>query len=114
MVHKGARVEWTDNTGVAGAAAAIPKVAPVISAPAIPVSEAPPKISETNSELTPSARYRNALGNVCLALLFFTALIPTKPNYHSPLANDIWLAGAVLMGVLSLVRVPARSAMVNP
>ena len=94
---------------MAGAAASIPEITPAIEMP-----KAPPHISEPDPELKPSVRYRHAIGNVCLALLFFTALIPTKPNYHSPLANDIWLAGAVLMGVLSLVRVPARSVMVNP
>jgi protein-S-isoprenylcysteine O-methyltransferase Ste14 len=69
-----------------------------------------------------SAHFRNTFGNICLALLFFTALLPffftaasptAKGQYHSPLANDIFLAGAVLMGVLSLVRVPPRSSMVN-
>jgi protein-S-isoprenylcysteine O-methyltransferase Ste14 len=60
-----------------------------------------------------SVRFRHVLGNVGLALLFFIALIPAKAQYHSGIANDIWLGGAVLMGVLSLVRVPPRSAMVN-
>jgi protein-S-isoprenylcysteine O-methyltransferase Ste14 len=60
------------------------------------------------------ASFRNSLGNVCLALLFFVVLIPNKsPHYHSTLATDIWLWGAILMGVLSLVRVPPRSSMVN-
>ncbi len=60
------------------------------------------------------ARFRNSLGNICLALLFFVVLIPTKsPHYHSTMATDIWLWGAILMGVLSLVRVPPRSSMVN-
>jgi protein-S-isoprenylcysteine O-methyltransferase Ste14 len=60
------------------------------------------------------ASFRNSLGNICLALLFFVVLIPNKsPHYHSTLATDIWLWGAVLMGVLSLVRVPPRTSMVN-
>jgi protein-S-isoprenylcysteine O-methyltransferase Ste14 len=60
------------------------------------------------------ANFRNYLGNICLALLFFVVLIPTKsPHYHSTIATDIWLWGAILMGVLSLVRVPPRSSMVN-
>jgi protein-S-isoprenylcysteine O-methyltransferase Ste14 len=61
-----------------------------------------------------SPRFRHALGNVCLALLFFTALMPTaSPKYRSTIATEIWFWGAILMGVLSLVRVPPRSAMVN-
>jgi protein-S-isoprenylcysteine O-methyltransferase Ste14 len=78
------------------------------------VPPAPTNLSVPASELPRSTRFRNAFGNLCLALLFFTALVPTKGQYHSGLANDIWLAGAVLMGVLALVRVPPRSAMVNP
>jgi protein-S-isoprenylcysteine O-methyltransferase Ste14 len=75
--------------------------------------EAPSIPSTPDSELPRSTRFRHAFGNVCLALLFFVALIPTKSQYHSGIANNIWLAGAVLMGVLSLVRVPPRSSMVN-
>ena len=81
--------------------------------PAVAESEAPSKIAEPEVELSRGARYRHALGNIGLALLFFTALIPAKGQYNSGLANDIWLVGAVLMGVLSLVRVPARSSMIN-
>jgi protein-S-isoprenylcysteine O-methyltransferase Ste14 len=62
---------------------------------------------------TSAVRFRHIVGNICLASLFFVALIPAKSQYHSGFANDIWLVGAVLMGVLSLVRVPARSAMIN-
>ena len=85
----------------------------VTATPADPTPESPPDISEAESELPRSVRLRHALGNVCLALLFFVALIPAKSQYHSGIANDIWLAGAVLMGVLSLVRVPPQSSMVN-
>ena len=36
------------------------------------------------------ASFRNSLGNICLALLFFVVLIPNKsPHYHSTLATDI-------------------------
>jgi protein-S-isoprenylcysteine O-methyltransferase Ste14 len=83
------------------------------AASASPVREARQNDFGPHSELSRSARFRNALGNICLALLFFVALIPAKSQYHSGLANDVWLAGAVLMGVLSLVRLPPRSAMVN-
>ena len=60
------------------------------------------------------ASFRNSLGNVLLALLFFVVLIPTQsPQYRSTIATEIWFWGAVMMGVLSLLRVPPRSAMVN-
>jgi protein-S-isoprenylcysteine O-methyltransferase Ste14 len=81
--------------------------------PAIAVAEPPSKAPEPEVELSRAARFRHALGNIGLALLFFTALIPAKGQYNSGLANDIWLGGAVLMGLLSLVRIPARSSMIN-
>jgi protein-S-isoprenylcysteine O-methyltransferase Ste14 len=81
--------------------------------PISPALDVPPNIAEPDTELPESTPFRHALGNVCLALLFFVALIPAKSQYHSGIANDIWLGGAVLMGVLSLVRVPPRSSMVN-
>jgi protein-S-isoprenylcysteine O-methyltransferase Ste14 len=59
-------------------------------------------------------RLRNIFGNICLALLFSVALLPTaSPQYHSTLATRIWFWGAVLMVVMSLVRVPPRSVMFN-
>jgi protein-S-isoprenylcysteine O-methyltransferase Ste14 len=85
------------------------------SAPEAPPADstAEANLAGSEAELSRSTRLRQALGNVCLALLFFVALIPAKTQYHSGIANDVWLAGAVLMGLLSLVRVPARSSMVN-
>jgi protein-S-isoprenylcysteine O-methyltransferase Ste14 len=104
MELEGARTRWTGTNELvevtASAAAAIDPEAPSI-------------LSTPEAELPRSTRLRHALGNVCLALLFFVALIPAKSQYHSGIANDIWLAGAVLMGVLSLVRVPPRSSMIN-
>lgn len=75
--------------------------------------EATSGISRAESGFPSRAGFRHVVGNICLALLFFVALIPAKSQYHSGIANDIWLAGAALMGVLSLVRVPPRSAMIN-
>lgn len=72
-----------------------------------------PVNSPVETDLPRGTRFRHAFGNLCLALLFFTALVPGKSQYNSGIANEIWLFGAVLMGVLSLVRVPARSTMVN-
>jgi protein-S-isoprenylcysteine O-methyltransferase Ste14 len=87
------------------AAISIPEATPSVRAceasPSLPVPKLPLK-----------TRVRFALGNVCLALTFF-ALIPAKAQYHSEIANDIWIVGAGLMGMLSLVRLPPRSAMVD-
>jgi protein-S-isoprenylcysteine O-methyltransferase Ste14 len=58
----------------------------------------------------------NAASNVGVALLFFMAFLPNKfqhASYHSGVADDVWLAGALLMGLFSLVRVPPRSSMVT-
>jgi protein-S-isoprenylcysteine O-methyltransferase Ste14 len=87
------------------ATVSIPEATPNVSA-----SEA--RQRDATPELPPKTRVRFAIGNVCLALTFF-ALIPAKAQYHSELANDIWIVGAGLMGVLSLVRLPPRSAMVD-
>lgn len=58
----------------------------------------------------------NAASNVGVALLFFGAFLPGKlhhEGYHSGAADDVWLAGALLMGLFSLVRVPPRSSTVT-
>jgi protein-S-isoprenylcysteine O-methyltransferase Ste14 len=79
-----------------------------------PITVAPEINPPAESAPTLWTRYRNVVGNICLALLFLIVLIPTKSShYNSTLATDIWFWGAVMMGVLSLVRVPPRSAMVN-
>jgi protein-S-isoprenylcysteine O-methyltransferase Ste14 len=56
---------------------------------------------------------RHAVGNVLVAMLFFSALAPHASRYGSGIADDIWLLGAVVMGVLSLVRVPPKSVMLD-
>jgi protein-S-isoprenylcysteine O-methyltransferase Ste14 len=79
-----------------------------------PVAVVPEVTPSVEPEPSPWVRWRNIAGNICLALLFLIVLIPTKSaHYHSTLATDIWFWGAVMMGVLSLVRIPPRSAMVN-
>lgn len=45
--------------------------------------------------------------------MFFIATIPAAARYHSGIANAIWIAGAALMGILSLLRYPPRSSMIN-
>jgi protein-S-isoprenylcysteine O-methyltransferase Ste14 len=49
---------------------------------------------------------RFAVGNAVLALTFFAALLPNALHFGSGLANQVWLIGAIVMGCLSLVRVP--------
>jgi protein-S-isoprenylcysteine O-methyltransferase Ste14 len=89
---------------------------PSVAAPAAEASADAAIDADVPSESSgPSwASFRNSLGNVLLALLFFVVLIPTQsPQYRSTIATEIWFWGAVMMGVLSLLRVPPRSAMVN-
>jgi protein-S-isoprenylcysteine O-methyltransferase Ste14 len=47
-----------------------------------------------------------AAGNCLVALLFFCALLPSALRYGNGVASDIWITGAAVMGVFSLVRVP--------
>jgi len=89
-------------------------IANEVIATAEPVTVVPEATPPAEAEPSPWARFRNIAGNICLALLFLVVLIPTKSShYHSTLATDIWFWGAVMMGVLSLVRIPPKSAMVN-
>jgi protein-S-isoprenylcysteine O-methyltransferase Ste14 len=57
---------------------------------------------------------RHLASNLGVASLFFLTLYPAKFNYGSSLANWLWLGGAALMGLLVLVRIPPRNAMVTP
>lgn len=57
---------------------------------------------------------RQFASNLGVALLFFLTLFPARLNYGSSLANWLWLGGAALMGLLVLIRVPPRTAMVTP
>jgi len=52
--------------------------------------------------------------NLGVSLLFFLTLYPARLNYGSALAKWLWLGGAALMGLLVLIRIPARTAMVTP
>ena len=108
MELDGTRIAWVGADERAEGLAVVPE-----GVPANATNNAQPNISEPLKKLPWSIRFRHILGNVCLAALFFVALIPAKTQYHSGIANNIWLAGAVLMGVLSLVRVPPRTSMVN-
>jgi protein-S-isoprenylcysteine O-methyltransferase Ste14 len=56
---------------------------------------------------------KHAGANVALAVTFFaTALSPAR-LHDSSLANLVWIAGALIMGVFSLVRNVPRASMVN-
>ena len=62
------------------------------------------------------AGLRNAASNCILGLSFFIAMIPAARALSWSLlgvANIIWLSGAAIMGVLSFVRTPPRSKLVN-
>jgi isoprenylcysteine carboxyl methyltransferase (ICMT) family protein YpbQ len=62
------------------------------------------------------AGLRNAASNCILGLSFFIAIIPAARALSWSLlglANIVWLTGAAIMGVLSFVRTPPRSTMVN-
>lgn len=65
-----------------------------------------------------TARLRHLASNLGLALLFFLSLKSGisrsgTPGYGSELANWIWVGGAGLMGVLSLVRVPPTTSTIS-
>lgn len=55
----------------------------------------------------------NAASNICLAMLFFGALLPGVNTYGTDAAGLIWTGGAVLMGLFSLVRIRPKSVMLN-
>jgi len=72
-----------------------------------------------------AAVLRQTACNVGIAFIFFAALLGHARNYHSyadifrrmhhygGLADLVWMVGAALMGVLSLIRVPPVASMVN-
>jgi protein-S-isoprenylcysteine O-methyltransferase Ste14 len=58
--------------------------------------------------------FKNSISNIALALLFFAALIPghtSRYNLHA--ADIIWMTGAALMGIFSLVRIPPKTVTVT-
>ena len=63
-----------------------------------------------------STGLRNVASNCVLGISFFIAMIPAARALSWSLlgvANIIWLSGAAIMGILSFVRRPPRSTMVN-
>lgn len=79
---------------------------------AIPEGLSPP-LFETHPLSFSSPGLRQTAANLGLAILFFGSLAPDALHYGTGVANLIWAAGAALMGVLSLVRIPPNAAMVN-
>src|SRR6266403_1965844 len=55
---------------------------------------------------------RYATGNVALATTFFVAAYPGNHYQETP-ANVVWMAGAVIMGVMSLVRRRPQAVMLD-
>ncbi len=52
------------------------------------------------------ASYRLAAANLFLSLLFFSYLWSNRSYFESQLASDVFLVGAVPMGIFSLLRTP--------
>ncbi len=58
--------------------------------------------------------FKNRVSNVALALFFFIGLLPSHtPRYALHSADIIWMVGAGLMGIFSLVRVTPKAVMLN-
>ena len=68
----------------------------------------------SRGETNPTSSFKNSISNIALALLFFAALIPghtSRYNLHA--ADIIWMTGAALMGIFSLVRIPPKTVTVT-
>src|SRR6266849_3697557 len=69
---------------------------------------------ESQGETNRAYTFKNSISNIALALLFFAALIPghtSRYNLHA--ADIIWMTGAALMGIFSLVRIPPKTVTVT-
>ncbi len=60
-----------------------------------------------------AANLRHLGGNILLACAFFAAAYPNIRHYGTGVANAIWAGGAIIMGAVSLIRVPPRNAMLD-
>jgi protein-S-isoprenylcysteine O-methyltransferase Ste14 len=78
-----------------------------VSSAALPLRAPPPPVFS-------KLGLRRAAGNLVLATAFFIAAIPAAVQYNSSLANLVWIAGAAVMGVFSLIRLPPRSVTITP
>ena len=61
-----------------------------------------------SATLPVAARLREVGGNLVLAALFLIAALPNARHFDNDLANATWVAGAFVMAVFSLVRLPPR------
>ena len=59
------------------------------------------------------ASARHVAGNILVALTFFGAALPKARHFEYGPANFIWVTGAIIMGLMSLVRFPPCAAMMN-
>jgi len=59
------------------------------------------------------AGLKHALANVILAATFFVAAVPSLSQFNTTIANAVWIVGAAIMGVFSIVRVAPRAAAIN-
>lgn len=69
---------------------------------------------DAESQGETASSFKNSISNIALALLFFAALIPghtSRYNLHA--ADIIWMTGAALMGIFSLVRIPPKTVTVT-
>ena len=68
---------------------------------------------KTGKPLATISGLGRAGANLTIAAMFFVSAIPAVANYKSGIANDVWIVGAAIMGILSLVRLPPRSATIS-
>jgi protein-S-isoprenylcysteine O-methyltransferase Ste14 len=76
-------------------------------------------VEHFNTELRPphpsvtTDGLKHAAANLVLATSFFVAALPAANSHHTSLANSVWIVGAIVMGVFSLIRIPPRTVMIN-
>ena len=73
------------------------------------------RLSATTARATPIVPpcVRHALGNLLLAASFILAAMPNARHFFRSPADAIWFIGAVLMGVMSIVRIAPKAARVD-
>jgi protein-S-isoprenylcysteine O-methyltransferase Ste14 len=61
----------------------------------------------------PEASARHLVGNILVSLTCFSAALPVARHFEYGPASLILMIGALIMGIISLVRFPPRTAMMN-
>ncbi|HLX36958.1 MAG TPA: hypothetical protein VKR29_04130, partial [Candidatus Binataceae bacterium] len=69
-----------------------------------PTAQATPIVSPT---------VRHAIGNLLVAGSFIAAAVPNARHFFRSPADAIWVIGAVLMGVMSIVRIAPKASRVD-